>query len=88
MKAAIQSAVRYPAAARMMGESGRVKVTFMLRDGVAEDVRVIVPGITAAFNDAALAAVRAAAIPAPPASLAGKNMGLTVWVEFNLHEDY
>lgn len=88
VKAAIQAAVRYPAAARMMGESGRVKVTFMLRNGVAEDVRVTVPGITAAFNDAALAAVRAAAIPAPPASLAGKNMGLTVWVEFNLHEDY
>lgn len=88
VKAAIQAAVRYPAAARMMGESGRVKVAFTLRGGAAEHVRVIVPGITAAFSDAALAAVRAAAIPAPPALLAGKNMGLTVWVEFKLHEDY
>ena len=51
-------------------------------------MRILVPGVMAAFNAAALAAVRAAAIPAPPAALAGKRMGLTLWVDFKLDGDY
>ena len=88
VKAAIQTAVRYPPAARMMGEQGRVEVAFTLKDGVADGVRVLVPGATAAFNAAALAAVKAARMPAPPPALAGKRMSLTLWVEFKLHQDY
>ena len=88
VKAAIQAAVRYPAAARMMGEQGRVEVAFALKDGVADGVRVLVPGIAAGFNDAALAAVRAARVPAPPPALAGKRMNLTLWVEFKLDRGY
>ncbi len=88
VKAAIQVAVRYPPAARMMGEQGRVEVEFTLKDGVADGVRVLVPGATAAFNAAALAAVKAARMPAPPPALAGKRMSLTLWVEFKLHRDY
>ncbi len=88
VKAAIQAAVRYPEAARMMGTQGRVEVAFTLRDGAVGQVRILVPGVMAAFNTAALAAVRAAAIPAPPAALAGKRMGLTLWVDFKLDGDY
>lgn len=88
VKAAIQAAVRYPAAARMMGEQGRVEVEFTLKDGVAEEVRVLVPGITSAFDAAALAAVRAASMPAPPPALGEKRMSLTLWVEFKLGRDY
>ena len=88
VKAAIQAAVRYPEAARMMGTQGRVEVAFTLRDGAVGQVRILVPGVMAAFNAAALAAVRAAAIPAPPAVLAGKGMGLTLWVDFKLDGGY
>ena len=88
VKAAIQAAVRYPEAARMMGTQGRVEVAFTLRDGAVGQVRILVPGVMAAFTAAALAAVRAAAIPAPPAALAGKRMGLTLWVDFKLDGDY
>ena len=84
VKGAIQAAVRFPGAARMLGETSRVLVRFHLLHGHVRQIEILNKGAMAAFDEAALAAVRNAQIPPPPATLAGKDFQLTVWVEFKL----
>lgn len=85
IRAAIQDAVQFPADARMLRESGRVRVQFELLDGVISDVRIIAPGRLESFNSNALLAVHEARIPSPPAALAHHPFTLVLWVKFHLH---
>ncbi|WP_277741748.1 energy transducer TonB [Acidithiobacillus sulfuriphilus] len=84
VKGAIQAAVHFPGVARMLGETSRVLVRFHLLHGHVSQIDILKKGAMGAFDEAALAAVRNAQIPPPPATLAGKDFQLTVWVEFQL----
>ena len=84
VRAAIQAAIVYPPAARMMKQQGRTKVAFRLVQGHAEDPSVVQSSGIPAIDTAAIAAVRDAAYPAAPAELAGKPLAFAVFVEFNL----
>ena len=84
VKGAIQAAVHFPGVARMLGETGRVLMRFHLLHGHVSQIEILKKGAMGAFDEAALAAVRNAQIPPPPATLAGKDFQLTVWVEFQL----
>lgn len=84
VKGAIQAAVHFPGVARMLGETSRVRVRFHLLHGHVSQIDILKKGAMGAFDEAALAAVRNARIPPPPATLAGKDFQLTVWVEFQL----
>ncbi len=86
VKGAIQAAVHFPEAARMLGQSGKVLVRFYLQDGRVSRVSIVQKGSLDDFNAAALAAVRQAKLPPVPAGLQGKSFDLQVWVEFVLHD--
>ena len=86
VKGAIQAAVHFPEAARMLGQSGKVLVRFYLQDGRISRVSIVQKGSLDDFNAAALAAVRQAKLPPVPAGLQGKSFDLQVWVEFVLHD--
>lgn len=86
VKGAIQAAVHFPEAARMLGQSGKVLVRFYLQDGRVSRVSIVQKGSLDDFNAAALAAVRQAKLPPVPAGLQGKSFDLQVWVAFVLHD--
>lgn len=84
LKAAIQAAVIYPAAARNMGLRGRVRVEFYFRDGVSSRLRIVQSGGSGMLDAAALAAVTGAAVPPLPETLRGREMTYQVTVVFEL----
>jgi TonB family protein len=67
-----------------MKQQGRTKVAFRLTRGHAEEPRVVQSSGIPAIDTAAVAAVRDAVYPAPPAELAGKPLEFAVFVEFSL----
>ena len=73
LAAAVQAAFVVPGPASALGFKGRARVEFHLRDGVASNAKIIQPSGLGAVDRAALKAVEAAAFPAPPAALAGKE---------------
>jgi protein TonB len=80
---AVQAALRYPAAARMMGLTGKAGVAFAYRDGaVVGAVQVERSAGMAMLDDAAIKAVRSAHYPKPPPALANRVLPLLIWVEF------
>ncbi len=79
---AVQAAVRYPPAARMMGVTGRARVRFDYRSGSVADPMLAQSSGTAMLDEAALAAARAAHYPPAPAPIEGRLLRLLVWVEF------
>ncbi|MEL5848012.1 MAG: energy transducer TonB [Candidatus Igneacidithiobacillus chanchocoensis] len=87
VKGAIQAAVHFPDAARMLGQGGRVQVAFTLQNGQIIGLRILQKGSMEAFDNAALAAVRSAHLPPVPAELRGKVYQLELWVEFVLHDN-
>lgn len=84
MRSAIQSAVRYPAAAKMMRLSGRVLVGFDYQDGTISNVHVLTSSQSTLLDRAALVTVRQAAYPSVPAVLKGKRLSFDIWVGFRL----
>jgi protein TonB len=84
VRAAIQAAIIYPPAARMMKQQGRTKVAFRLIQHRAEDPRVVQSSGIPAIDAAAVAAVHDAAYPTPPVELAGRTLEFAVFVEFSL----
>jgi protein TonB len=84
LKASIQAAVVYPAAARNMGFSGRARVEFLFRDGVISHLRIIQGSGSGMIDQAALASVSNALIPPIPESLRGHETSYQVTVEFRL----
>jgi len=79
---AVQAAVRCPAAAQMMGRSGKAGVAFDYRDGVLTgDVRLTRSTDTPMLDAAALAAVREAHYPKAPPEVGEHVLHLLIWVE-------
>ncbi len=85
LRSAIQSAVRYPAAARLMRLTGRTLVMFEFRDGMVSKIRVGRSCGVALLDRAAERAVRNAPYPSTPADLAGQRMAFEIWVHFRLN---
>lgn len=85
-RAAIQSVLVYPPAARMMHIEGRVRVGFLLEHGNAHALHIVTPAAEDFLNQAALDAVRRARFPAPPRHLAAGPLRLSVWVEFRMRD--
>ncbi len=79
---AVQAAVHYPPAARMMGVTGRARVQFDYRSGAVADPTLAQSSGTPMLDNAALAAARAAHYPPAPAPIEGRLLRLLVWVEF------
>ncbi len=84
LRAAIQAAIIYPPAAKMMKQQGRTKVAFTLWKGAADSPRVIESSGIASIDQAAIAAVLDAHYPEPPPELAGRPLTFAVYVDFNL----
>lgn len=82
VRSAVQSALVYPAAARMMQLSGRTKVAFIYQDGQTSGLRVVQSSGSALLDNAALAAVRAARYPEPAATQRHKPLSFELWVQF------
>ena len=85
VKAAIQAAVVYPAAARNMGYRGKARVEFTLRDGVPHQAHIIQGSGIGMIDNAALAAVANARYPMTPESIKGKDIPYQVTVFFELN---
>jgi protein TonB len=82
VKAAVQSAVVYPAQAQRQRLVGRTRVQFTLRDGKPSEASVLQSSGLGVLDQAALASVAAARYPAPSDDLAGVARQFQVWVEF------
>lgn len=88
LRAAIQRALVYPAAARMMHLRGQVRVAFDYHDGKVTNVRVIEAAGFPAFNRAAAEAVARAAYPMPIPAIGHRLMHFVLWVRFEPTTDY
>jgi protein TonB len=86
LRSAIQAAVRYPQAARMMQLTGKTLVGFDFRDGAVSHLRVVTSSGADLLDHAALDAVRNAPYPTTPKALQGKVMAFTIWVRFHLSD--
>lgn len=87
VNAAVQSALYYPPAARMLNRQGRVRVAFDYRDGVASAIRVIQSSGFPLLDKAAIATVGKARYPEPPPALQHRLVHMTVWVQFRETSD-
>jgi len=79
---AVQAAVTYPSAARMMGLTGRARVLLEYYAGSVDNPTLAQSSGTPMLDSAALAAARGAHYPKPPPDLEGQRLRLLVWVEF------
>lgn len=86
LRSAIQAAVHYPQAARLMQLTGKTLVGFDFRDGVASNLRVVTSSGADLLDKAAMDAVRNAPYPATPKELQGKTLAFTIWVRFHLSD--
>lgn len=87
LRQAIQAAVRYPQAARLMRLSGRALVAFSFVDGHVDALRIVTSSGTDLLDHAALDAVRSAAYPDTPPSLQHRPLQFTVWVRFRMNDE-
>jgi protein TonB len=85
LKAAIQAAVSYPAAAREMGFRGKARVEFLFRDGTLRQARIVQTSGNGMIDRAALAAVTNALCPPAPETLHGMDLPYQVTVMFELN---
>ena len=81
---AVQNALVYPNAARLMHREGRTRIRFEYDHGSVARVSVVEASTLAALDHAAMDAVTRAAIPAPPPEIAGQDRTLLLWVTFTL----
>jgi protein TonB len=84
IRQAVQEAAIYPASARAMHLEGRTQVRFDYTDGAVNAAGVASSSTSPMLDRAALAAVRAAALPRAPAEIGARRLPLLVWVEFRL----
>jgi periplasmic protein TonB len=80
---AVQAALRYPAAARMMNLHGRARVSLDYQAGAVSDLHIVQSAGSPLLDKAALNAVREARLPQAPAEIGSRLLRLLVWVEFN-----
>lgn len=84
IRAAIQAALRYPAAAAAMQLTGRAQVQLDYQSGAVRNVQMKQSAGSPLLDRAALAAVRDAHYPAAPAEVGGRTLPLLVWVELQM----
>jgi periplasmic protein TonB len=84
LREAVQAAVRYPGAARMMKLVGQTRLGFDYLDGRITHPRVVRSSGRELLDQAALDALQRAAFPAPPKELAGHALNLEIVVVFSL----
>jgi protein TonB len=84
LRAAIQSALRYPESARMEGTTGRTLVAFVYRDSAVSDIRVVTSSGMGLLDHAAIGGVREAECPPPPHGMEGRSLPEQIWVDFKL----
>jgi len=82
IREAVQAAVHYPPAARMMGVTGRARVLLDYRGGTVDNPTLAQSSGAPLLDTAALAAARDAHYPKPPPDLEGQRLRFLVWVEF------
>jgi periplasmic protein TonB len=82
LRDAVQAAVRYPNAARIMRLTGHVRLGFAYQDGTISSPHVVQSSGQRMLDDAALAALNSAAFPAPPPELKGHLLNLEIVVTF------
>ncbi len=82
VNSAVQSALHYPPAARMLHRQGQVRVAFNYQDGVVSKIHLLVASGFHLLDQAAMTTVQSAAYPMPPADLRGHLLHMTVWVQF------
>ena len=87
IRQAVQDAAIYPASARLLHRDGRAQVRFDYDRGEIERASIAQSSHFDALDNAALAAVTRAAIPAPPAELGPQNRMMLVWVQFRLENE-
>lgn len=87
IKAAVQAAVRYPPAARMMHRQGQARVAFDYLDGKVSQAHLVQSSGFPMLDRAAVAAVNRADYPMPLAKLAHRLMHMSVWVQFREVDD-
>ena len=83
LRDAVQAAVRYPSAAKIMRLTGHVRLGFLYQDGVVSNPRVLVSSGQAMLDRAALAALNDTNFPAAPAELKGHALNLEIVVTFS-----
>jgi protein TonB len=82
LRDAVQAAVRYPNAARIMRLTGHVRLGFAYQDGTISSPHVVQSSGQRMLDDAALTALNSAAFPAPPPELKGHLLNLEIVVTF------
>ncbi|MDE2254098.1 MAG: TonB family protein [Betaproteobacteria bacterium] len=85
LRSAIQAAVRYPDAAKLMKLTGKAQVAFDYRDAQVTRLRIIASSGSDLLDRAALQAVRNALLPPTPKELQGQSMAFDIWVRFHLN---
>lgn len=83
IRQAVQDALRYPAASRLMGDEGRSLVGFTYRDRAVSEVRLLASSGIVRLDQAAIETVQDATYP-PPGRAAGRALSLAVWVTFRI----
>ncbi|CAE6931783.1 hypothetical protein R69927_07197 [Paraburkholderia domus] len=83
LRDAVQAAVRYPSAARIMRLTGHVRLGFVYQDGAMSNPRVVQSSGQKMLDDAALAALNSTSFPAPSVELKGHVLNLEIVVTFS-----
>ena len=87
IRQAVQDAALYPPSARLLHRDGRAQIRFDYDRGTIERASIAQSSHFEALDQAALAAVTRAAIPAPPAELGPQTRAMLVWVQFKLQTE-
>ena len=83
---AVQAAVHYPAAARMMAITGRARLELSYRAGSLLAATLVQSAGASILDEAAIAAARAAHYPPPPADVGDRTLQFLIWVTFMSNE--
>lgn len=84
LRSAIQAAVHYPQAARLMRLSGKTLISFTFTHGRATAISIARSSGNDSLDQAAMIAVRNAKYPPTPTVLGNTAMRFTLWVMFNI----
>jgi periplasmic protein TonB len=82
VRAAVQQAFVYPAAASSLGLHGRVKVKFKLNQQTPVNAQVLVSSGVSMIDRAAIASVMTARYPDPAAEVNLAQMEFEIWIEY------
>ncbi len=82
VREAVQQALRYPPAARMMNLHGRARVLLEYHAGLVDRFELARSAGSPLLDDAAMAAAREARYPKPPPEIGDRSLKFLVWVDF------